>query len=444
MTTYFVRKDGNDTTGNGSTGTPWASIAKALATISAAGGHTVKVGAGTYNEFVGGLAYLYVTAAFADWVTIEPEVAGASVIVQGNGHTSYTLRFSGATYINFKNLTISDDVEKDNATVFWGDVVAGNNITFTGCTITGTKTANGKWLVFASISGTNNLNTITFTGCTLNQGDARQTIGVSLRRTAATATLNAVTLTNCNITTQGVGFLARGVTNLTVSGGSFQTSIAGGIALQVGDDAATGGIATTGIITGAYAQSALSHGVLVGNGAAAFTVSACTIVGGDFGLIIKENTGAIATNNNISGGSTSALRFKAAVGVTATGNTVSNSAANCVSATAGDTGNKCGTITFTQNKVLGTGTAALFAWGGDVADSGGCVVDYNRYRPYGTAKFGAVRGDADVQTLAELRAAWAGYGDGSNDSHSSLWVSGGGALGMGLAGRGIGRGLGRH
>jgi len=41
---------GNDTTGNGSSGSPWATIGKAAASVNA--GDTVNVAAGTYNEYV--------------------------------------------------------------------------------------------------------------------------------------------------------------------------------------------------------------------------------------------------------------------------------------------------------------------------------------------------------------------------------------------------------
>ena len=37
-------------------------------------------------------------------------------------------------------------------------------------------------------------------------------------------------------------------------------------------------------------------------------------------------------------------------------------------------------------------------------------------------------GDADVQNLAELRAAWATYDVTTNDSHSKMWSDGGAML----------------
>lgn len=48
--TYYVTKAGNDTTGDGSVGTPWLTITKAAATV--ASGDTVMIGDGDYNEAV--------------------------------------------------------------------------------------------------------------------------------------------------------------------------------------------------------------------------------------------------------------------------------------------------------------------------------------------------------------------------------------------------------
>ena len=40
--TYYVRTNGNDTTGDGSNGNPWQTVTKALSTVSVAGGHTIN------------------------------------------------------------------------------------------------------------------------------------------------------------------------------------------------------------------------------------------------------------------------------------------------------------------------------------------------------------------------------------------------------------------
>ena len=88
--------------------------------------------------------------------------------------------------------------------------------------------------------------------------------------------------------------------------------------------------------------------------------------------------------------------------------------------TVGDTGNKCQNWTLAYNKLYATGAGQIFAIGAATADLGGGICDYNKYSPKGAALFGAVRADSSVLDLTELRAAWSGYGDGSNDSHSKL------------------------
>jgi hypothetical protein len=51
-TDYYVTTGGNDSTGDGSVGTPWLTLAKACTTVAAGGGHTINVGAGTFSETV--------------------------------------------------------------------------------------------------------------------------------------------------------------------------------------------------------------------------------------------------------------------------------------------------------------------------------------------------------------------------------------------------------
>jgi len=87
--TYYVTKTGNDTTGDGSSGTPWLTIKKAEAT--AANGDTVNVSAGTYAEDTYWNASKSIT-----WN------ADGEVIVRGSGAASYALRLvsSESTVIN--------------------------------------------------------------------------------------------------------------------------------------------------------------------------------------------------------------------------------------------------------------------------------------------------------------------------------------------------------
>jgi hypothetical protein len=49
-TQYYVSTTGSDTTGSGTQGNPWRTIAHAAAQVPADGGHTINIGAGTFTE----------------------------------------------------------------------------------------------------------------------------------------------------------------------------------------------------------------------------------------------------------------------------------------------------------------------------------------------------------------------------------------------------------
>jgi hypothetical protein len=143
------------------------------------------------------------------------------------------------------------------------------------------------------------------------------------------------------------------------------------------------------------------------------------ITGGDQGLVVKDNDGAVISRNNIFGGNNNALYFKGATNAAATYNTIANIHGVCVRVGA-DGATKSQNITLQHNRIFGRGSAALLAWADAAGDLGGGVCDSNIYAPRGTGKFGAVRADASVVSLAELRAAWAGYDNPNNDAASRL------------------------
>jgi hypothetical protein len=124
-------------------------------------------------------------------------------------------------------------------------------------------------------------------------------------------------------------------------------------------------------------------------------------------------------------GTLNAMYFKAATNCTASGNVIRAITGSGLRVGYNSvTGHKCQNITFTYNKIFATGAARAIYWGGASEDNGGGVCDYNTYSPKGTVKLGTIYGSADaLATLAALRAAWAGYGDGSNDLHSRIYTN---------------------
>jgi len=70
MTDYYIATTGNDTTGNGSSGTPWKTFTKAMTVAGA--GDTINAADGLYSEDTEGNGYWVISKNLADWLTIQP------------------------------------------------------------------------------------------------------------------------------------------------------------------------------------------------------------------------------------------------------------------------------------------------------------------------------------------------------------------------------------
>ena len=106
-TTYYVATTGDDTTGDGSSGNPWATMTHALTMVSA--GDTIEVGPGTYLEWTGAVG------------------AGCAVKVPwfAEGTGGLTIQSSGGA----ANTII------DCGWAGWGVQIVSNDITFDGFTV---------------------------------------------------------------------------------------------------------------------------------------------------------------------------------------------------------------------------------------------------------------------------------------------------------------------
>lgn len=426
MTTYYVRTPGNggNDGADGSAATPWATLSKALSTVSLAGGHTILMGNGTYQENTSANGYLLVQRAFADWVIVMPEngVFG-DVTISGTNHTTYNLRFDNSSYIRLRWLKIVSAVV----------LTAGTNglLSLTGTfdhysfenlvmTVTSSNTVTEQGFI-CEIGGTSVRTDITFDSCIIRQTGGFVIHGLRFDKTAAGATLSGITVKNCDINIVGYALYAYGVTDLLVDGGSYIGTTYGIITGVDGASTQT----TIGIIRNTYAKAsgAGGHALLVGASCSAMQVFNNSVDGsaGDQGLVVKNNNGTILTNNTILGGALNGLYFKGATNAVATYNTVRSAAGNAMKVgVESGTGNKCQNINFAHNRLIGTGVAGLLSWGPAADDLGGGICDYNLYSPLGSARLGLVRADASVLNYAELRAAWVGYGAGKNDLHSRI------------------------
>ena len=141
--TFYVATTGNDSTGDGSSGNPWATMNKLLTTLN--GNQRGRIRPGTYNE--GDLTCSRGGTA-GNTITIEADDPSNPPIILGR----INLTTSGATYWRFRNL-----INDANATFSscWKPTSGANNIEWFGCESRNTTGAGGGWL--CTQSTTNNL-----------------------------------------------------------------------------------------------------------------------------------------------------------------------------------------------------------------------------------------------------------------------------------------------
>lgn len=465
MTIYYVRTNGNDSTGDGSTGTPWLTIKKAVATVT--NGDTILVGDGTYAENDGGT--LLLKRIFTSYVTIQPELgaAGAVTITTTSG-TIGTYVSASAAYYRFKWITFTTIAGAANA---FRINQAADHLDFQNCIFTPVDGATAT--LFINNASTWNVSNISFTNCTFNKPSTGATHAGFGFYFSSTGASSAVTVTSCTIagikygcdiqgadgitfdtctitsvTNNGVSFAAspdglqflncsvtgglsayvcNGATNLVISGGT-ATNNGAANCVQFGADAASGGVATTVNIGGGIVitkpTGSIGHAVLFGNGCANCIANGVVVpVSYDYAVALKEHTGTEIKNCYLiagTGANGAAVYCKAAVSANVHNNILRASRGYCFQLLKGDTNNKCQNVTSQYNKMFAKDTAKLINWGDSTNDLGGGIEDYNVYSS-GPSRFGIMRADTDVLTLAELQAAWTGYDVANNDTHSTLY-----------------------
>lgn len=91
MATWYISPTGNDSTGNGSSGSPWSTIAKTQSSTSTATGDTVYMASGTYamasDNFNKGLSYISSTPLGA---IVDGSSGNYAWTVTGNVTVSFT------------------------------------------------------------------------------------------------------------------------------------------------------------------------------------------------------------------------------------------------------------------------------------------------------------------------------------------------------------------
>lgn len=418
MTIYFVRTTGNDSTGDGSTGNPWATVSKALATVAA--GDTVNIGTGTYAENTSSTGRLQITQVFASDVTLQSETGNAAdVSIKGaSDATINTIIQGGATHIYFKKLTF---VQRANTTLYCVRLAQCASITFDTCTFT--VTTNNAQIndgIRVQPSGSVAVSA-TVTNCTFNAVGTDVSRGFEVAWTAGNTI--TMTVTNCTGNMPENCIYANGGT-WTVTGCNVTSTATH--CLRFGADSNTGGNATTATVTGNRIICGSGHGIIFGNGCTNCVASGNNIDGGDHAFVLKEHTGSSVHDNFFTHANTAEVYFKAATSCSAFNNTILTNATIAAKLNAGDTGNKCASNVFRNNRVILYGTACVYSWGpsGSVDESDKSVSDKNQYRFLGTTGNFGIIGASTVLAKVDfsaVKSAWTAYGVSTNDSNSRLW-----------------------
>lgn len=431
--TIYVATTGNDSTGNGSKATPYKTLTKAMTVAIAGDG--ILLANGTYAENTGGNNVWAISKNLADWLTIEPEIGAP-----GNGTVtgvagSYAMWFENTcAFIKMRYLTFTPVAGAAYCVRNLGTI---NNVRFEYCTFL--PVAGEGYGYYAGVNTTG----LVFDHCVFA---ASPTDGYR----SIQGDPNGITLQNCtflgmvatnsyllNLVTTTVGHTMvidscsfEGGPCISANGGTYIVNncaikgTAAATCVLFGVNSTTGNV-TTATITNCTIQhdsTKTGHALNFGAGclncvADNITISECY----DYACVVKECTGTEIKNCHLMGGSQAALYYKAATSPNAHDNVLTATAGYAVKVAAGDTGNKSSGVDFQHNIIEVTGTAGALNWAGSAGDNGGGVCDYNTYIIHAGASLGTVRGTV-VTDLASLQAAWAGYGDGSNDSHSTVTV----------------------
>lgn len=205
MATYYIATTGNDSTGNGSSGTPWATFAKFLA--SSASGDTCVARAGTYTwttatltnrnlqNYTGETVIFDGAGAQFAW-THSGTVAITGVAFQnaiGNS-SSFDCAGTTTTFANCSFSNVSNDGVGYNGGLFriYG---ASASLTLTNCVFNDIKHYASGGNAGKLISGGSNAQTVAITGCTFYTS-ATGTSQLSYIVTAWAANVN-LTIKNC-------------------------------------------------------------------------------------------------------------------------------------------------------------------------------------------------------------------------------------------------------
>jgi hypothetical protein len=483
MTIYYLDNDnGVDDAGRDglSAGTAWKTLEYARISRSAfAAGNTIRL-ATSANPYLGntaGAGYLSLYQALASDCTIE-SVSGvaANVIIEGTAAGDYSVKINGSHY-KLRNITIRMATATTYAAI--GGEGSASNITLDGCVIVSrsSPTVTHRGLALYGASGST-MATWAVNNCTFSAIGTDATVvnialvmnagsvvdGVTITGATATSQLQCVsavgpgllkhltisggsynsatgfgvyidsvsgqryqniTITGATVIGYKTAALLWGIDTLTVTGGFYSSVTGAGMAFGPDDNSAVN--PTTGTLTGTLIRAWGGHGLIVGANAQNVTVSGVNVVGGNYGLVLKECFDVDVVDSIITGGVSNvdgrylgpAVFFKAATRtkVRRCQLTSQLSQYGAIFMDSGGTGHTNLDCELTDNWITAEGATDAF-YHNVGADAGGFVCDRNTYAIVGSGNYGRVNGVLGIATIAALRTAWSTYGDGTNDAAS--------------------------
>lgn len=238
--TYYINADtGNDSTGNGSSGSPWATLSKAN-TVAAAGDTIVvqkatatyaipsanikalTIQASAYGDavFDGGGAnpqmQLIDGATFSKLIfqnCVQPNASGGLFIFSNLWGGSGTATFNNCT---LRNYTITDTSASDLNSIFQSNYTNGSFV-LSNCLIYGIKRTAAGATTSGLFGGVSRISALTLTGCTIGLEETTYPV-----KYIFASTQNPITLTvkNCIIANLSGGIItwARGsITTQTIT-----------------------------------------------------------------------------------------------------------------------------------------------------------------------------------------------------------------------------------
>lgn len=434
---------GNDTTGTGSAAAPYATLTKALSTISTAGDVLILCD-GTFAENSSGSWIL--AGSFTRPVVFDSYTQNtANFIITNASGSNGVIRGRGSAFdnIHIRRATIRSSTEGNS--LFAHNPVSGTQVgsrlRFFDC-IFEAKSHSTPYHAISLISDIG-INTLHFVRCAF-----KRTAGASAIQNPSVVGMSSQTQAIGNQPHRDIGFWGCSTTDaqwnsfsFTFTGADLATFVGNTFsatlnhAFLIGTDTSD---AATPKVTRAYvanndlmAAGTNGHGLEIGANVIDAIATNNRVSSELQGIVVKGATGGLIEGNTVvvkpRAVNGQALYSKASVGVKFRNNAVSidGSAYTSRAFLEGPDGSvKAGNTELTGNvfDVSGVNAVAL-VWSDATGSTGGAVSDYNTIALTSSATLGSVRGTA-VTNAATLRAAWASSGlagdVSTNDAYTSV------------------------